>query len=77
MRDKRIDLTQRAVVLQVLSDEGCLHRSLVAALGDLDRIEVENALAIVQAKDIIRSSGDKLWPSGCLTHLDALGLIAV
>ena len=77
MRDKRIDLTQRAVVLQVLSDEGCSHRSLVAALGDLDRIEVENALAIVQAKDIIRSSGDKLWPSGCLTHLDALGLIAV
>jgi hypothetical protein len=69
---------ERVVALFVLDHpDGCSHRSLIAALDDLDRIKVENALAFLQAKGIIRSSGGKLWPSGCVGHLDALNLICV
>jgi hypothetical protein len=69
---------ERIVALFVFDHpDGCSHRSVLAALDDLDRITVENALVLLHVKGIIGGSGSEYWPSGCVRHLHALDLIAV
>lgn len=70
MRDKRIDLAQRAVVLQVLSSDrpGGWARKELEPIVALERLVAEGVLVI---------EGERVRAARAVRYLDTLGLIAV
>jgi hypothetical protein len=68
MQGKRIDLAQRAIVLQVLSNDRPMARDELEPVAALERLEAEGVLVI---------EDERVRASRAVRHLDALGLIAV
>jgi hypothetical protein len=70
--------TERLLVLQVLERPGLRSRcELEIALGDIEPFRASDAFSALEAEGVIHSSGEQVWASRCVRHLDTLGFISV
>jgi DNA-binding IclR family transcriptional regulator len=70
---------ERAVVLELLADEGGQRRSL-AELGERlgsEPVELETAVTALVAAGVLRREDDEVCVSGAARRLDELDLIAI
>jgi hypothetical protein len=77
---RRMWLTERAVVLQVLRDdhdERWARADLVRELFDLERSVLDGALARLEREGVLCAEGPVVRASSTARHLDALELIGV
>lgn len=82
MHAKRIDPTlgQRAIVLQVLSDdhpEQWTRAELEREASDIEPLTVSDALMTLKAEGVVVLDGEHVEASRCTRHLDGLELIGV
>ena len=69
---------ERPLVLQVLEGrEPCSRSELEIALGDVEPLAIGDALQALEAEGVLCVSGERVWASRCICHLDKLGLIGV
>lgn len=69
--------TERTIVLQVLSAEGCSRAELQSELRDVSAEAISGALSNLEAQGVVVIDAGQVRASGATQHLDALGLIAV
>ena len=69
---------ERLLVLQVLERPGLRSRcELEIALGDVEPFTASDALSALEAEGVLHTSGEQVWASRCVRHLDTLGFISV
>ncbi len=70
--------TERLLVLQVLERPGLRSRcELEIALGDIAPLTANDAFSALEAEGVLHTSGERVWASQCVRHLDTLGFISV
>jgi len=70
--------TERLLVLQVLERPGLRSRcELEIALGDVEPFTASDAFSTLEAEGVLHTSGERVWASRCVRHLDTLGFISV
>jgi hypothetical protein len=70
--------TERLLVLQVLERPGLRSRcELEIALGDIEPFRSSDAFSALEAEGVLHTSGEQVWASRCVRHLDALGFVSV
>jgi hypothetical protein len=69
--------TERTIVLQVLSAEGCSRARLLSELRDASAEAIGDALSNLETLGVVVIEGGQVRASGATRHLDALGLIAI
>jgi hypothetical protein len=71
-------LTERLLVLQILEQqEPRSHADLENALGDIRPSAIRAALCALEAEGVLYVGRELVWVSGCVRHLDSLGLISL
>jgi hypothetical protein len=71
-------VTERLLVLQVLERPGLRSRcELEIALGDVEPFTASDAFSALEAGGVLHTSGEQVWASRCVRHLDTLGFISV
>jgi hypothetical protein len=71
-------VTERLLVLQVLERPGLRSRcELEIALGDVEPFTASDAFSALEAEGVLHTSGEQVWASRCVRHLDTLGFINV
>lgn len=69
--------TERMIVLQVLSAEGCSRAKLLSELRDVSADAIGDALSNLETLGVVVIVDEQVRASGAARCLDALGLIAV
>lgn len=70
--------TERLLVLQILEQrEPRSHAELENALDDIRPLAIRAALHDLEAEGVLYVGREQIWASGCVRHLDDLGLIAI
>jgi len=71
-------VTERLLVLQILEQgEPRSHAELKDVLGDIKPLAIRAALYALEAEGVLYVGHELVWASGCVRHLDNLGLIAI
>ncbi len=71
-------ITERLLVLQILEQqEPRSHAELENALGDIKPLAIRAALYALEAEGVLYVGHKRVWASGCVRHLDNLGLVAI
>jgi hypothetical protein len=69
---------ERLLVLQALERPGLHSRcELEIALGDVEPVRTSDAFSALEAEGVLHTSGEQVWASRCVRHLDTLGFISV
>jgi hypothetical protein len=70
--------TERLLILQTLQRPGPRSRTeLEIALSDIEPLAISDALDALEAEGILYIAREQVWASGCVKHLDKLGLITI
>ena len=70
--------TERLFILQILEQPGLRSRcELEIALGDIEPFTASDAFSALEAEGVLHTSGEQVWASRCVRHLDTLGFISV
>lgn len=71
-------VTERLLVLQILERrEPQSHADLKNALGDIRPSAIRAALYALEVEGVLYVGHELVWVSGCVRHLDNLGLITI
>ena len=69
---------ERLLVFQILERPGVRSRAeLEIALGDIEPFTASDAFSTLEAEGVLHTSGERVWASRCVRHLDTLGFISV
>jgi hypothetical protein len=71
-------ITERLLVLQILEKQDPRsHAELEIALGHIKPLAIRAALYALEAEGVLYMGHERVWASGCVRHLDNLGLVAI
>jgi hypothetical protein len=75
-----VDIVQRSVVLEVLRDNHAKEWSraeLAAEIYDVEPHVIGAAVACLRRGGVVRTSGDQVWATSAVWHLDGLGMVCI
>jgi hypothetical protein len=74
------DISERAIVLQVLRDDNAerwTRAELEREIYDIDSETLTAAMERLRQEGVVHLSGDLVWASRCARRLDALGMVSI
>lgn len=74
------EVAQRAIILQVLSDEHDLRwtrAELERVIYDIEPSALDDALVCLREEGVVHLDGEEVWASRCALRLDLLGMVSI